>query len=400
VTGEIAEQLLVIRRLRAFPRLVKRKLSSVGVKRAKHRTWPHPTIPPADAIVIVGPPSQRPSAAPGGLHRPALTTRTTPNQPNQPKLSALLLACVLTRLLVRNDELAVLLDRGVAPGGAAAAAPGPARAPPAGFRRTGHHRQRGVKSAKAPPDTGGGEPARTKPPFPRQPEVGHRVAGKAQLGGRGDDGPGPAVGLLGCRTSASPTPAPVCRIPGCSTSNRRTPARPRPGPSGPGRPTTATHLDRPAGLGQPADLHPDDGPAHHRRNHGRGPPATSAQLGMQPRPRLHDHLPVLVVGGGQRGNGGRPGRRVLAGEPLSVLGRPAGGARRPLGRVGGAHPARPDADQHHRPQLGEGVAPSRPSSAATGATVAAAGSTAGRIRRASTGAVQESWSQPSWQAHW
>src|SRR6266496_3530135 len=88
-----------------------------------------------------------------------------------------LLACVLTRLLVRNDEFAVLLDRGVAAGGAAAAAPGPARTPPAGFRRTGQDRQRGVKSAKAPPDTGGGEPTRTKPPFPRQPEVGHRVAG-------------------------------------------------------------------------------------------------------------------------------------------------------------------------------------------------------------------------------
>jgi len=54
VTGEIAEQLLPIRRLRAFPRVVKRKMSSFGVKRAKHRTWPRPTIPPADAIVIVG----------------------------------------------------------------------------------------------------------------------------------------------------------------------------------------------------------------------------------------------------------------------------------------------------------------------------------------------------------
>src|SRR6266542_2692639 len=64
-----------------------------------------------------------------------------------------LLACVLTRLLVRNDEFAVLLDRGVAAGGAAAAAPGPARTPPAGFRRTGQDRQRGVKSAKAPPAT-------------------------------------------------------------------------------------------------------------------------------------------------------------------------------------------------------------------------------------------------------
>jgi hypothetical protein len=47
VTDEIAEQLLPIRRLRAFPRVVKRKMSSVGVKRAKHRAWPQPTVPPA-----------------------------------------------------------------------------------------------------------------------------------------------------------------------------------------------------------------------------------------------------------------------------------------------------------------------------------------------------------------
>jgi hypothetical protein len=45
VTGEIAEQLLPIRRLRAFPRVVKRKMSGFGVKRVKHRTWPRPTIP-------------------------------------------------------------------------------------------------------------------------------------------------------------------------------------------------------------------------------------------------------------------------------------------------------------------------------------------------------------------
>jgi hypothetical protein len=73
VTGEIAEQLLPIRRLRAFPRVVKRKMSSFGVKRAKHRSWPRPTIPPADAIVIVGAskptpirrPRRAPSARPG-----------------------------------------------------------------------------------------------------------------------------------------------------------------------------------------------------------------------------------------------------------------------------------------------------------------------------------------------
>jgi hypothetical protein len=53
--------------------VVKRKMSSFGVKRAKHRAWPHPTMPPADAIVIVGAskpapirrPRQVPSARPG-----------------------------------------------------------------------------------------------------------------------------------------------------------------------------------------------------------------------------------------------------------------------------------------------------------------------------------------------
>ena len=73
MTGEIAEQLLPIRRLRAFPRVVKRKMSSFGVKRARPRTWPRPTIPPADTIVIVGAskptpirrPRRAPSARPG-----------------------------------------------------------------------------------------------------------------------------------------------------------------------------------------------------------------------------------------------------------------------------------------------------------------------------------------------
>ena len=68
MTGEIAKQLLPIRRLRAFPRVVKRKMSSFGVKRAKHRAWPRPTISPAAAIVIVGAskptPIRRPRRAP------------------------------------------------------------------------------------------------------------------------------------------------------------------------------------------------------------------------------------------------------------------------------------------------------------------------------------------------
>jgi hypothetical protein len=34
--------------------VVKRKMSNFGVKRAKHRAWPQPTLPPAEAVVIVG----------------------------------------------------------------------------------------------------------------------------------------------------------------------------------------------------------------------------------------------------------------------------------------------------------------------------------------------------------
>jgi hypothetical protein len=72
VTGEIAEHLLPIRRLRAFPRVVKRKMSSFGVKRTKHRTWPRPTLPPADAIVIVG------ASKPTPIRRPRRATSARP----------------------------------------------------------------------------------------------------------------------------------------------------------------------------------------------------------------------------------------------------------------------------------------------------------------------------------
>jgi hypothetical protein len=72
VTGEIAEQLLPIRRLRAFPRVVKRKMSSFGVKRTKHRAWPRPTLPPADAIVIVG------ASKPTPIRRPRRATSARP----------------------------------------------------------------------------------------------------------------------------------------------------------------------------------------------------------------------------------------------------------------------------------------------------------------------------------
>jgi hypothetical protein len=50
----MAEQLLPIRRLRAFPRVVKRKMSSFGVKRAHHKAWLQPTLPAVEAVVIVG----------------------------------------------------------------------------------------------------------------------------------------------------------------------------------------------------------------------------------------------------------------------------------------------------------------------------------------------------------
>ena len=54
--GEILACLLPPRRLRAAARVVKRKMSNFGVKRAVHRTWPCPTLPPADAVRILAPP--------------------------------------------------------------------------------------------------------------------------------------------------------------------------------------------------------------------------------------------------------------------------------------------------------------------------------------------------------
>jgi len=39
-------QHLLTRRLRANPRVVKRKMSNYGAKRAHHRNWPQPTKPP------------------------------------------------------------------------------------------------------------------------------------------------------------------------------------------------------------------------------------------------------------------------------------------------------------------------------------------------------------------
>ncbi len=46
-------ELLPARRLRAAPRVVKRKMSNYAVKRAEHRTWPQPARRPEDAVVVL-----------------------------------------------------------------------------------------------------------------------------------------------------------------------------------------------------------------------------------------------------------------------------------------------------------------------------------------------------------
>jgi hypothetical protein len=48
--------------------VVKRKMSNFGVKRAEHRAWPQPTLPSAQAVVIVG------ASKPAPIRRPRGTT--------------------------------------------------------------------------------------------------------------------------------------------------------------------------------------------------------------------------------------------------------------------------------------------------------------------------------------
>jgi hypothetical protein len=54
--AEILACLLPLRRLRANARVVKRKMSSYGVKRAEHRAWPGPSLSPAQAVRVLSPP--------------------------------------------------------------------------------------------------------------------------------------------------------------------------------------------------------------------------------------------------------------------------------------------------------------------------------------------------------
>jgi len=55
-TTELLHGLLPERRQRANARVVRRKMSNYNVKRAKHRSWPSPTMPTGAAIRIVSPP--------------------------------------------------------------------------------------------------------------------------------------------------------------------------------------------------------------------------------------------------------------------------------------------------------------------------------------------------------
>jgi len=53
---EVSHELLPARRLRAAARVVKRKMSSYGVKRPEHLSWPQPTRAAGDAVRVLGPP--------------------------------------------------------------------------------------------------------------------------------------------------------------------------------------------------------------------------------------------------------------------------------------------------------------------------------------------------------
>src|SRR5215211_4783529 len=72
---ELLRHLLPSRRLRSNPRVVKRKMSNFGVKRATHRRWPQPTRTPAEALVLL------PASRPVGTRRPACPTPATGAQP-------------------------------------------------------------------------------------------------------------------------------------------------------------------------------------------------------------------------------------------------------------------------------------------------------------------------------
>jgi hypothetical protein len=87
IAQTIAElrRFLVTRRRRANPRVVKRKMSNFGVKRAQHRAWPQPTKPVDQAVVIVG--ASKPARPRGEPESPAHQSCL----PAPPALNALVL---------------------------------------------------------------------------------------------------------------------------------------------------------------------------------------------------------------------------------------------------------------------------------------------------------------------
>lgn len=52
--AEIGRHLVALRRMRAAPRVVKRKMSNFGVKKPGHAAWPQPTRRPRDAVAVLG----------------------------------------------------------------------------------------------------------------------------------------------------------------------------------------------------------------------------------------------------------------------------------------------------------------------------------------------------------
>jgi site-specific DNA recombinase len=92
--------------------------------------------------------------------------------------------------------------------------------------------------------------------------------------------------------------------------------------AGPG-PPQPQHLRR-AGAGRDAlDLHAQDGAAHDRAGPSAAMAGVALLFGMQPRPRLHGHRAVLVIGGHQGGGRSRPAGRVGQVELGPVAARPA-----------------------------------------------------------------------------
>src|SRR5215218_1899248 len=118
-------------------------------------------------------------------------------------------------------------------------------------------------------------------------------------------------------------------------------------------PPQPQHLGRTC-LGRDAfDLDTEDGAAHDRSGSSAAVAGVALLLGMQPRPRLHGHRAVLVIGGHQGGGRSRPGGRVGAVELGPVATRPARAAGWPWWRVGVEAAIGSQPHQHRHGDLGK-----------------------------------------------